>query len=108
MDASRFQATMGDLIGRRKAMTIQLLAIDLGKQSFHLHGITATGVVISRKVSRAKLGSTVTELDPAVIAMEACSSAHHWGRHFEATGRQVRLINPPIRSRSSALWGPPD
>ena len=75
-------------------MTIQLLAIDLGKQSFHLHGITADGVVISRKVSRAKFEAAVAELDPAVIAMEACASAHHWGRRFESSGRQVRLVNP--------------
>ena len=75
-------------------MTIQLLAVDLGKQSFHVHGITADGVVVSRKVSRAKFDATVAELDPAVIAMEACASAHHWGRRFVATGRQVRLINP--------------
>ena len=48
-------------------MTMEILAIDLGKQSFHLHGIDADGVVISRKVSRAKLENAVTELDPAII-----------------------------------------
>ena len=79
---------------RRKAMTMEILAIDLGKQSFHLHGIDADGVVISRKVSRAKLENAVTELDPAIVAMEACASAHHWGRRFSASGRQVRLVNP--------------
>ena len=52
-------------------MTMEILAIDLGKQSFHLHGIDADGVVISRKVSRAKLENAVTELDPAIVAMEA-------------------------------------
>lgn len=75
-------------------MTMEILAIDLGKQSFHLHGIDADGVVISRKVSRAKLENAVTELDPAIVAMEACASAHHWGRRFSASGRQVRLVNP--------------
>ena len=75
-------------------MTIQLLAVDLGKQSFHVHGITADGVVVSRKVSRAKFEAAVAELDPAVVAMEACASAHHWGRRFVAAGRQVCLINP--------------
>ena len=67
-------------------MTMEILAIDLGKQSFHLHGIDADGVVISRKVSRAKLENAVTELDPAIVAMEACASAHHWGRRFSASG----------------------
>lgn len=75
-------------------MKMKMLAIDRGKQSFHLHGIDADGVVISRKVSRARLESAVAELAPEIIAMEACASAHHWGRRFGATGRQVRLINP--------------
>ena len=34
---------------------MQLLAIDPGKQSFHIHGITDGGDVISKKVSRSKL-----------------------------------------------------
>ncbi|MFV0644974.1 MAG: IS110 family transposase [Sphingomonadaceae bacterium] len=73
---------------------MDFLAIDLGKQSFHMHAITTDGEIISRKVSRARLEAAVMELDPAVIAMEACASAHYWGRCFEAAGRQVRLINP--------------
>ena len=35
-------------------MPRDLLAIHLGKQSFHLHGIDADGVIVSRKISRAK------------------------------------------------------
>jgi transposase len=75
-------------------MSLELLAIDLGKQSFHLHGVDADGVIISRKVSRAKFAKMVGDLAPTVIAMEACASAHHWGRLFVAGGQQVRLINP--------------
>ena len=75
-------------------MAMELLAIDLGKQSFHLHGIDADGVVVSRKVSRAKLDGAVAELAPRTVAMEACAGAHHWGRRFEADGRRVLLINP--------------
>jgi transposase len=75
-------------------MTMELLAIDLGKQSFHVHGINADGVVHSRKVSRARLVEVVKELAPATVAMEACASAHHWGRRLMAEGRQIRLINP--------------
>lgn len=75
-------------------MALQMLAIDLGKQSFHLHGINADGVIISRKVSRAKLAEVVNSLKPSVIAMEACASAHYWGRLWLASGCEVRLINP--------------
>ena len=73
---------------------MQTLAIDLGKQSFHLYGITDDGEVISRKASRAKLLDVVIKLHPASVAMEACASSHHWGRTFEALGYTVRLIHP--------------
>jgi hypothetical protein len=75
-------------------MSVELLAIDLGKRSFHIHGVDSDGVIISRKTSRAKLIETITELAPETIAMEACASAHYWGRRFLAAGRRVLLINP--------------
>jgi hypothetical protein len=75
MDASRFSAS---IVGPQKegTMSLELLAIDLGKRSFHIHGIDSDGVIISRKISRAKLIGAIEELAPAVIAMEACASAH--------------------------------
>ena len=75
-------------------MSLKLLAIDLGKRSFHCYGIDDDGVVISRQTSRAKLLETIQELRPETIAMEACASAHYWGRRFLANGRRVLLINP--------------
>jgi transposase len=93
MDASRLPVTMSDH-PEEATMVMQLLAIDLGKHSFHLHGIDADGVVVSRKVSRDKLMEMVVDLDAQTIAMEACASAHYWGRELQAAGRQVRLINP--------------
>jgi transposase len=39
-------------------MSLKLLAIDLGKRSFHCHGIDSDGVILSRKVSRCKLLET--------------------------------------------------
>ena len=67
-------------------MALNTLAIDIGKHSFHVFGIDDDGVVISRKVSRAKLAATVECLDPKIVAMEACGSAHHGGRLFQAAG----------------------
>jgi len=75
-------------------MSLRLLAIDLGKRSFHIHGIDSDGVIISRKTSRFKLIETIGELAPETIAMEACASAHYWGRGFLAAGHRVLLINP--------------
>ena len=75
-------------------MALELLAIDLGKRAFHIYGIDTDGVILSRKVSRAKLAEVVGDLEPTAIAMEACASAHHWARCWLAASRQVRLINP--------------
>jgi transposase len=75
-------------------MSLKLLAIDLGKLSFHVHGITADGTIVSRKISRGKLSQLVSDLDREIVAMEACGGAHHWGREFVSAGRQVRLIHP--------------
>lgn len=70
---------------------METLAIDLGKRSFHIHGITDEGEVCSRKVSRSKLLDMISFFSPQIVAMEACASAHYWGRQFEAIGHVVRL-----------------
>ncbi len=75
-------------------MPLKLLAIDLGKRSFHIYGIDGDGIIVSRKISRSKLIESIEQLAPETIAMEACSSAHHWGRCFTGSGRRVLLINP--------------
>jgi len=74
-------------------MTLQMLAIDLGKHSFHLYGIDSDRGIVSSKVSRGKLAELVDSLAPKAIAMEACGSAHYWARRWLASGREVRLIN---------------
>jgi transposase len=75
-------------------MKLDMLAIDIGKRSFQIHGIDADGCIVSRKISRGKLAISVEQLDPQIVFMEACGSSHHWGRLFQASGREVRLVNP--------------
>jgi transposase len=74
-------------------MKIKLLGIDLAKNVFQLCALNqANKVLFNRTVRRAQLHSSVARLEPTTIAMEACSSAHYWGRAFEAMGHQVRLV----------------
>ena len=76
-------------------MNINVLGIDLAKSVFQLHGVNELGkVVLRRKVTRMKLPETVMQLEPCLIGMEACSSAHYWARAFEDFGHEVRLISP--------------
>lgn len=76
-------------------MEIAILGIDLAKSIFQLHGAGPHGHALHRsKVRRAELLAAVNSLRPRQIAMEACSSAHHWARQFQAMGVEVRLISP--------------
>ncbi len=74
---------------------IKVLAIDLAKSSFQLHGMDEKGEkVLGKKVSRKKLSEFMARLTPCLIAMEACGSAHYWARLFKSYGHEVRLIAP--------------
>ena len=48
-----------------------------------------------KKLRRAQVRDFVASQPRCVVAMEACASAHHWGRAFEALGHEVKLI-PPV------------
>lgn len=72
---------------------IRLLAIDLAKNVFQLHGVDEHGVCLLRqRVRRAQLLRLVNQVPPCTVAMEACGGAHEWGRRFAELGHQVRLI----------------
>ncbi|MEC4723537.1 IS110 family transposase [Noviherbaspirillum sp. CPCC 100848] len=76
-------------------MKVTVLGIDLAKRVFQLHGADRHGRALHRsKVNRADLLTTVRQLQPEVVAMDACSSAHHWARRFQELGMEVRLISP--------------
>lgn len=72
-----------------------IIGIDLAKNTFQLHGAAADGsVVFRKKLSRAKVLPFLATHSRATVAMEACASAHHWGREIAALGHEVRLIAP--------------
>jgi transposase len=73
-----------------------IIGIDLAKRTFQLHGVAADGsVVFRKKLSRDRLLPFLAQQPAAIIAMEACASAHHWAREIMALGHEVRLL-PPI------------
>ncbi|MYC90327.1 MAG: IS110 family transposase [Gemmatimonadetes bacterium] len=73
-----------------------MIGIDLAKRSFQVHGAGADGsVAFRRKLSRGKLLGFLASQPECTVAMEACASAHYWGREIAALGHEVRLV-PPI------------
>ena len=76
-------------------MNITTVGIDLAKNVFQIHGIDARGKSVLRKqLRRNQVVRFFANLPACVIGMEACASAHHWGRTLERCGHSVRLMAP--------------
>ena len=75
--------------------SVTRVGLDLAKRVFRIHAVDGTGsVVIARSVNRRTLLKLFDALPRCVVAMEACSSAHHWGRQLLDLGFAVKLIPP--------------
>ena len=74
---------------------VSMIGIDLAKNSFQLHGAWADGsVAFRKKLSRGKVLEFLASQPGCAVAMEACASAHYWGREIVDLGHSVRLIPP--------------
>lgn len=74
---------------------IKLVAIDLAKRSYQVIALDEHGQVLyNRKLSPSKFALAMQQLETTIVAMEACSAAHHWGRRLLALGHTVRLVPP--------------
>lgn len=89
---------------------VTTIGLDIAKNVFHAHGADARGsMIFSRKLTRAKLLDFFARQPACVVALEACSGAHHWARELRAMGHDARLIPPSYvkpfvkRNKSDAL-----
>jgi transposase len=74
---------------------ISLLAIDIAKINFQLHGVDDKGnILLRKKLTRSNLVKFITNLPVCIIAMEACGGANFWARKFTKLGHTVKLISP--------------
>src|ERR671938_1510092 len=74
---------------------VSTVGLDLAKHIFQLHGADSAGAVAFRKrLRRGQLLSFLATLPPCTVALEACGSAHYWGREIAKLGHTVRLISP--------------
>jgi len=70
-----------------------MIGLDLAKSVFRVHGVDGAGqVVIRRQLKRGQMEKFFAKLEPAVVGMEACGGAHHWGRVLRGFGHEVRLM----------------
>jgi len=74
---------------------VSTIGLDIAKSVFQVHGVDVDGAVVIRKrVSRARLLEFFAALPSCLVGIEACPSAHHWGRQLQALGHRVRLMPP--------------
>ncbi len=78
---------------RGSAMNVTTYGLDLAKRVFQVHWVEPeTGEVKRKTLARGDVGAFFARREPGVVAMEACGSAHHWGRLLRELGHEVRLI----------------
>jgi transposase len=74
---------------------ITTIGLDIAKSVFQVHAISATGTaVVRRPLKRRYVAQFFAGLKPCLIGMEACATAHHWGRELTKLGHEVRLMPP--------------
>jgi transposase len=74
---------------------VRRVGLDLAKNAFQVHAVDAKGaIVVARKLTRGRLIAFFARLPRCLVAMEACPSAHHWGRQLLSLGFEVKLIPP--------------
>ena len=74
---------------------VTTVGLDLAKNVFQVHGDDASGrVVLRKKLRRDQVLAFFCQLQPCVVAMEACGGAHFWGREIGKLGHDMRLIPP--------------
>ena len=74
-------------------MEISTIGLDLAKNVFQVHGISATGEVGIRKaLRRSQMLPFFEKLPPCLVGAEACGTSHHWARELTKLGHEVRLM----------------
>ena len=75
---------------------VHIIGIDLAKNGFQLHGAGADGsVAFRKKLTRGKVLGFLASQPRCEVAMEACGSAHYWGREIGELGHEVKIM-PPV------------
>ena len=75
------------------------IAVDLANTVFQVAVANEHGQIIDRKrLGRSPFRRFLTTRPPSRVVMEACATAHHWGRVAQQHGHQVTLL-PPLYVR---------
>jgi transposase len=74
---------------------VSTIGLDISKSAFQVHGVDDAGTVVMRKrINRSRVLQFFDDLSPCLVGLEACPSAHYWGRELQALGHTVKLMPP--------------
>ena len=79
---------------RGSDMQVTTYGVDLAKRVFQVHWVELESGEVKRKMlTREQFAVFFARRAAGLVAMEACGSAHHWGRLLRALGHEVRLVS---------------
>jgi hypothetical protein len=74
---------------------ITTIGLDIAKSIFQVHAIDASNrVVVAKAMRRAQVLAFFAKLEPCLVGIEACGSAHYWAREIGKLGHTVKLMPP--------------
>ncbi len=74
---------------------ISTIGLDIAKNVFQVHGVDGKGAVVEkRQIKRSAMLDCFAKLKPCLVGIEACATAHYWGRELSKMGHDVKLIPP--------------
>src|SRR3982074_2145572 len=81
------------------------IGVDLAKNYFQVPALVSdVGPRVTRKLRRSKMHEFFSQIQPSLIGMEACGSAHYWARELKAMGHEV-LLMPPAYTKTYVKRG---
>ncbi len=73
----------------------ETLGLDNAMSDFPVLGVDgAPGALYAKRLRRSQLLAFFGKMEPSLVGMESCSSAHHWARELQLLGHAVKLLPP--------------
>ena len=74
-------------------MNSTVIAVDLAKDVYEIAIAKTSGKVLERlRLNRTQFLKLLVKREPATVVLEACGTAHHWGRKASEFGHTVRIL----------------
>lgn len=74
-------------------MNINVIGLDIAKQTFHLVGLDGTGrALLKKKLRRGQVLAYFGNLSPCTVGLEGCAGCHYWARELNKLGHHAKIL----------------